>query len=101
MIFMTALSMLLGSQGKNKFQLQQEILNVTGNNPENVQHGGYGYRVWTKEGESIHEFCAAMNMTVGNTSEIFSLSHLKTQVDYCLVRRNQRKFSKGIKVLPS
>ena len=27
-----------------------------------------------------------------------SLSHLKTQVDYCLVRRNQRKFAK---VLPS
>ena len=30
------------------------------------QHGGYGYRVSTKEGESIHEFCAAMNMTVEN-----------------------------------
>ena len=30
-----------------------------------------------------------------------SLSHLKTQVDDCLVRKNQRKFSKDIKALPS
>ena len=28
-------------------------------------------------------------------------SYFQTQVDYCLVRRNQRKFSKGIKILPS
>ena len=28
----------------------------------------YGYGVRKKEGESIHEFCAAMNMAVGNTS---------------------------------
>ena len=42
---------------------------VTGNNPENYgeQHEGYSYGVRKKEGESIHEFCAAMNMTVGNT----------------------------------
>ena len=45
-----------------------------------------------------------MNMTVGNT--LFkkrgkSLSHLKTQVDYYLVRRNQRKFLEDIKVLTS
>ena len=45
-----------------------------------------------------------MNMTVGNTlfkNRRKSLSHLKTQVDYCLVRINQRKFSKDIKVLTS
>ena len=40
----------------------------TGNNPENSedQHGRYGYRVRKKEGKSIHEFCATMNMTVGD-----------------------------------
>ena len=67
MIFMTALSMLLESQGRNEFQLEQEILIDTGNNAENYgeQHGGYGYGVRKKEG--INEFCAAMNLTVGNT----------------------------------
>ena len=44
---------------------------VTGNNPENYDEKtccvGYGYGVRKKKGESIHEFCAAMNMTVGNT----------------------------------
>ena len=41
---------------------------VTWNNPENYedQHGCFGYGVREKEAESIHEFCAAMNMTVGN-----------------------------------
>ena len=41
---------------------------VTGNKPENYgeQHGGYSYGVRKKEGESICEICAAMNMTVGN-----------------------------------
>ena len=33
--------------------------------------------------------------------EKFSLSHLKNHVGYCLVRRNQRKFSRYIKVLHS
>ena len=49
-----------------------------------------------------------MNMTVGNALFKKRASHLatcescpsKTQVD-CLVRRNQRKFFKDIKVLPS
>ena len=42
---------------------------VTVNDPKNYedQHGGYGYGVRKKEGEIIHEFFAAMNMTVGNT----------------------------------
>ena len=51
---------------------------VTENNPENYndQHGGYGYGVRKKEGESIHEICAAMNMTVGNTfRNIFTEPH--------------------------
>ena len=45
-----------------------------------------------------------MNITVGNTlikKRGKSLSHLKTQVDYYLVRRNQRKFLEGVKVLTS
>ena len=76
---------------------------VTWNNPENYedQHGCFGSGVRKKEAESIHEFCAAMNMTVGMLSEIFSLRCFKTQVDYCFVRRNQRKFSKSIKFLPN
>ena len=38
------------------------------NNPENCegQHEDYGYGVTKKKGESIHEFFAAMNMTVEN-----------------------------------
>ena len=39
-----------------------------------------------------------MNIVVGNT--LFRNSS-KTQVDYWLLRRHQRKFSKDIKVLPS
>ena len=97
---MTALSMLLGSQGKNKFQLQQEILNVTGNNPENyVQHGGYGYRVWTKEGESIHEFCAAMNMTVGNTFRNIFTKSLKNSGGLLFGKEKQKKVFKRYKSL--
>ena len=45
-------------------------------------------------------FCAVINMTVGNTLFKKRTSHLvtyescplKSQVDYCLVRRNQRQF---------
>ena len=50
-----------------------------------------------------------MNMKVGNTVIKNRVNHLvtyefgpsKPQGDYCLVRRNQRNFSKDIKVLPS
>ena len=31
------------------------------------QHWGCGYGVRSKQGERILEFCAAMNMAVGNT----------------------------------
>lgn len=56
----------------------------------------------------ILEFCAAMNMSEGNTLFKKMVSHvvtyesdpLKSQVGYCLVRRNQWKFLKDIKVLP-
>ena len=73
-----------------------------GRNPENYenQHGGYDYGVRSKERERILEFCAVINMTVGNTLFKKRASHLviyeycllKSQVDYSLVRRNQRKF---------
>ena len=58
----------------------------------------------SKKGERILEFCATMNMVLGNTLFKKRVSHLvtyesgisKTQVDYCLVRRNQQKFLKEI-----
>ena len=60
--------------------------------------GGYGYGFRSKKGERILEFCATMNMTVGNTLFTERASHLvtdesgllKTQVD-CLVRRSQKE----------
>ena len=72
-------------------------------------HGGYGYGDRNKEGERILEFCAAMDMIVANTFFKKRDSHLvtyesgsaKTQVDYCLVRKDQRKLLKDIKVIPS
>ena len=41
---------------------------LVGSKPENYedQHGGEGYGVRNKEGERILEYCAAMNITVGN-----------------------------------
>ena len=83
-----------------------------GSNIENYedQHGGYGYGVRNKDGERILEFCTAMNKTtVGNTLISRKANNLatyesgpsKTEVDYCLVKRNRRKFWKGVKVLPS
>ena len=49
-----------------------------GSNPENYerQHGGSGYGVRKKQGEKILEFCAAMNVTVGNTLSKNRESHL-------------------------
>ena len=56
--FYNSLSMLLESQGRKKFQLQQENLMFTGNNPENSedQHGRYGYGVRKKEGKVFMSF---------------------------------------------
>ena len=84
---------------------EKEIVVITGDfngqvgsNPENYegQHGGYGFK-----------FCVAMSMTVGNKLFKKRASHLathesgpsKTQVKYCLVRRNQKQFLKDTKVL--
>ena len=58
------------------FNVEKEIVVIlgdlsghTGYNPEDHedQHGGYDYGVRNKKNERIREFCAAMNMTVGNT----------------------------------
>ena len=72
------------------------------------QHRGYGYGVRNNEEERILEFCAAMNMKIGNTIFQKRSSHLityesgpsKTEVDYYFVWRNKRKFFKDIKILP-
>ena len=55
----------------------------------------------------ILEFCAAMNMIVGNTffkkrnTQIvtYESGPSKTPVDYCLERGDQRKFVKGISIV--
>ena len=68
----------------------------------------YGYGVRNNEEERILEFCAAMNMKIGNTIFKKRSSHLityesgpsKTEVDYYFVWRNKRKFFKDIKILP-
>ena len=70
--------MLLESQGRKKFQLQQETFWLyTGKYPKNYedQHGDYDYAFSKKEGESIHESCAAMNMAVGNIPSQKRVSH--------------------------
>ena len=67
------------------------------------------YGVRNKLGERVLEFCATMNITVGNTLFKKKTSHLvtyesvssKTQVYHCLVMRNKRKFLEDMKVLSS
>lgn len=57
----------------------------------------------------VIEFCAAVNLVGGNitfkkrASQLvtYHCGLLKTQVDYWLVRGDQRKFVKDVKVLPS
>lgn len=72
------------------------------------QHGNDGHGVRNKDGETIREICAAMNMTVENTLFKKRASHLvtnesgqsKIQVDL-LLKRNQRNLLKDIIVLLS
>ena len=61
------------------------------------QYGGYGYGVRNMERERNLEFCAAMNMAVALRAshlDSYESGSSKAQVDYCLVRRIQRKFLK-------
>ena len=75
-----------------------------GSNAEDYgnQPGGYGYGVKNEEGQRILEFFAAM--VVGYTLFKKRASHLVTyesrpsKVDYCLVRRDQMKFLKDMKI---
>ena len=72
------------------------------------QQGGNGVGVRNKEGERILEFYAAIYMTVRNTlfkkrkippSLIVGLT--ETQLNYCFIKGDQRKFVKNKKVLPT
>ena len=61
------------------------------------QYGGYGYGVRNMERERNLEFCAAMNMAVALRAshlDTYESGSSKAQVDYCLVRRIQRKVLK-------
>ena len=72
-------------------------------------HGGNGYGDRNREGERILEFGFAMDMLVANTVFKKRESHLvtyesgtsKTQVDYLLVRKRDRKLLSDVKVIPS
>ncbi|KAK3856635.1 hypothetical protein Pcinc_037055 [Petrolisthes cinctipes] len=72
-------------------------------------HGGNGYGERNTEGERILEFGFAMDMLVANTVFKKRESHLvtyesgtaKTQVDYLLVRKKDRKLLSDVKVIPS
>lgn len=67
------------------------------------------YGVRNKLEERVLEFCANMNITVGNTLfkkrtghlVIYESVSLKTQVYHCLVIRNKRKYLEDMKVLSS
>ena len=73
------------------------------------QYGEYGLGVKNKEEGQILEFYTAINMRVGKILFHKRKSHpvtyesgpSKMQVEYCLVRRDQRKFVKDMKALPS
>ena len=47
----------------------EDVNGHVGSNPEDYEgpHGCYSYRVKNNEGEAILEFCAAMNIAIGNT----------------------------------
>ncbi|KAK3893379.1 hypothetical protein Pcinc_002812 [Petrolisthes cinctipes] len=72
-------------------------------------HEGNGYGERNTEGERILEFGFAMDMLVANTVFKKRESHLvtyesgtaKTQVDYLLVRKKDRKLLSDVKVIPS
>ena len=59
------------------------------------QNGGYGCGIRKKEGTKIQEFCAAINVILGDTLIKKRTSHLviyesslsKAQVDHVLVKR--------------
>ena len=76
---------------------------VTGNNPENYDEKtccvGYGYGVRKKKGESIHEFCAAMNMTVGNTFWSIFVESLKNSGGLLFCKEKPKEVFRSYKSL--
>ena len=63
------------------------------------RHEGYGCRVRTKEGECIHEFCAAMNMTIGNTFRNILTESLKNSGGSLLGKEKPKNVFKSHKSL--
>jgi len=72
-------------------------------------HGGYGYGKRNPEGDRILEFATAHNLVVGNSYFTKHPQNLVTyrsgghssQIDYVLLRRNDLKAAKNIKVIAS
>ena len=68
-----------------------------------VVREGLDYGVTIEEGKRILEIHTALNMAVGNQDRN-SLSYLypsKSQINYSLLRSNQKKFSEVMKVFLS
>ncbi|KAK9135506.1 hypothetical protein Syun_014836 [Stephania yunnanensis] len=71
-------------------------------------HGGFGYGNRNEEGESILEFASAYDLVLGNTSFrkreshiiTFSSGHNKSQIDFLLTRKIDRKLCRDRKVIP-
>ena len=78
-------------RGKEIFVIAVDFNGHSGHNAKDFKdhHGGYGYGVSIKKGARILEFCAAMNIRVGNklfkerSSHIVTYEHgpPKTMVD--------------------
>ena len=71
-------------------------------------HGGFGYGTRNEDGERILEYAESHNLVVTNTWFQKRTSHLvsfysgntKTQIDYVLLRRQDRKLVTDAKVVP-
>ncbi|KAK9127965.1 hypothetical protein Syun_016762 [Stephania yunnanensis] len=71
-------------------------------------HGGFGYGNRNEEGESILEFSSAYDLVLANTSFrkreshiiTFSSGHNKSQIDFLLTRKIDRKLCRDCKVIP-
>ena len=70
-------------------------------------HGGMGYGTRNAEGESILEFCSAVDLSVCNTFFKKAVNHQitfvsgnsRSQIDYVMVRRGDRRMVSDIKVI--
>ncbi|KAK9112514.1 hypothetical protein Scep_020033 [Stephania cephalantha] len=64
-------------------------------------HGGFGYGNRNEEGESILEFASAYDLLLAKESHIitFSSGHNKSQIDFLLTRKIDRKICRDRKVI--